>query len=145
MHMAQSLVQVLVLWDKGGLPSIPDDFVQSIIPSCLREVTTRILQQQHPDGAWGDIHSMEETAYSVIALANLGSHTALGDDFSPIELAIARGKQFLLEHWQLGVKPDRIWTGKILHGISYIQDAYVLAALKVSCANLAAKRRQNAN
>ncbi|KAJ5963616.1 Terpenoid cyclases/protein prenyltransferase alpha-alpha toroid [Penicillium vulpinum] len=140
MHMAQSLVPLLVLWDQGGLPSLPEDLVQSVIPSCLQEAMVRILQQQNLDGSWGDIHSREETAYSIIALANLGSHAAVGDDFSRVELAIARGKQFLLENWQLGDKPDRIWTGKILHGISYVQDAYVVAALKVSRVNLAGKR-----
>jgi hypothetical protein len=139
--MAQSLVQLLVLWHEGGLPTIPEDFVQMIIPSCLQGATALIVQQQNPDGSWGDIHSKEETAYSIIALANMGSHTALGDDFSHVELAIARGKQFLLENWELGDRPDRIWTGKILHGISYVQDAYVIAALKISRANLAGKRR----
>jgi hypothetical protein len=140
MHIAQSLVSLLDKWDKGELPSLPEDIIHSMIPSCLEKAMERILQQQNKDGSWGTIHSREETAYAIVALANLGSHAAICDDFGRVELAIARGKQFLLENWQPGDKPDRIWTGKILHGVSYVKDAYVLAALKVNRANLAGKR-----
>ncbi|KAA8645203.1 uncharacterized protein ATNIH1004_009420 [Aspergillus tanneri] len=143
MHTAQSLVPMMVLWDKGGLPSLPEDIAGSMVTTCLQGVLERILTRQNPDGSWGQIRSREETAYAVIGLANLGSHAAIVSDFSRVELAIARGKQFLLENWQLGDNPDRIWTGKVLHGISYVQDAYVLAALKVSRANLAGTRGFN--
>jgi hypothetical protein len=140
MHIAQSLVLLLDKWDKRELPALPEDIIHSMIPSCLQKAMERILQQQNKDGSWGAMGSREETAYAILALANLGSNTTICGDFGRVELAIVRGKQFLFENWQPGDKPDRIWTGKILHGISYVQDAYVLAALKVNRANLAGKR-----
>ncbi|OJZ91051.1 hypothetical protein ASPFODRAFT_203518 [Aspergillus luchuensis CBS 106.47] len=140
MHMAQSLVPVRVLWDQGCLPGLTEDIIQDRIPQCLQEVLNRVICGQNDDGSWGNMHGAEETAYAIIALAQLASHAAIAGDYSKADLAIARGKQFLLETWTMGQKPDRIWTGKVMHGISYVHDAHVLAALKINRANLAGKR-----
>ncbi|GKZ61970.1 hypothetical protein AnigIFM49718_009037 [Aspergillus niger] len=140
MHIAQSLVPVRVLWDEGCIPGLAEDVVEKHILTCLREVVDRVLRGQNDDGSWGNMHGAEETAYAIIALAQLASHAAIVSDYSKADLAIARGKQFLLETWTMGQKPDRIWTGKVLHGISYVHDAHVLAALKTNRANLAGKR-----
>ncbi|RAH55298.1 ent-kaurene synthase [Aspergillus piperis CBS 112811] len=140
MHMAQSLVPVRVLWDQGCLPGLTEDIIQDRIPQYLQEVLNRVICGQNDDGSWGNMHGAEETAYAIIALAQLASHAAIASDYSKADLAIAKGKQFLLETWTMGQKPDRIWTGKVMHGISYVHDAHVLAALKINRANLAGKR-----
>lgn len=140
MHMAQSLVPVRVLWDQGSLPGLAEDIIQDQIPKCLQGVLNRVICGQNDDGSWGNMHGAEETAYAVIALAQLASHAAIASDYSKADLAIARGKQFLLETWTMGQKPDRIWTGKVMHGISYVHNAHVLAALEINRANLAGKR-----
>ncbi|KAL4913982.1 hypothetical protein BDW62DRAFT_205031 [Aspergillus aurantiobrunneus] len=87
------------------------------------------------------------SSYAVLALAHLGSHLlAISKDEWRINLAIARGKHFLLDNWVPGTKnPDRLWAAKILHGISYIGEDYVLAALKVNRVNLAGARGLNPN
>ncbi|OGM44900.1 hypothetical protein ABOM_006120 [Aspergillus bombycis] len=145
MHIAQSLILLLVKQSQGALPSISVvsyHLIHDTVPSCLREALDYILKNQHADGSWGELHCNEETAYAVVALANLGSHLAVvRENDWKVDLAIARGKQFLLEHWLPGnTKPDRVWTGKILHGLAYVGEAYILAALKVNRVNLAAAR-----
>ncbi|KAE8423113.1 terpenoid cyclases/protein prenyltransferase alpha-alpha toroid [Aspergillus pseudocaelatus] len=135
MHMAQSLTLLLVKQAQGALPSISVisyNLIHDTVPSCLREALDYILKNQHGDGSWGELHCNEETAYAVVSLAHLGSHLAVvGENDWKTDLAIARGKQFLLEHWKHGNNnPDRVWTGKILHGIAYVGEAYILAALK---------------
>ncbi|KAE8376871.1 terpenoid cyclases/protein prenyltransferase alpha-alpha toroid [Aspergillus bertholletiae] len=145
MHMAQSLILLLVKQAQGALPSISVvsyGLIHDTIPSCLREVLDYLLKNQHEDGSWGQLHCNEETAYAIVALANLGSHLSVvgGNDWK-VDLAIAWGKQFLLEHWVPGNKnPDRVWTGKVLHGLVYVGEAYILAALKVNRVNLAGVR-----
>ena len=142
MHMAQSLTLLLFVHDQGLLLSLSPDITRELVPSCLQEILGHLLKTQNTDGSWGELHCNEETAYAVVALANVGSHLlAVGENDSQVDLAIARGKHFLLEHWVPGnEKPDRVWTGKILHGISYVGEAYVLAALKVNRVNLAGAR-----
>ncbi|KAF7590873.1 hypothetical protein BBP40_002287 [Aspergillus hancockii] len=146
MHMAQSLILLLVKQAQCALPSISVisyDLIYDAVPSCLREALDYLLMNQHEDGSWGELHCNEETAYAVVALANLGSHLAVvGENDWKVDLAIARGKKFLLEHWVPGNKnPDRVWTGKVLHGLAYVGEAYILAALKVNRVNLAGTRR----
>lgn len=134
MHMAQSLVPLLTLNDQNCLPSLSAELVQDMIPLCCQQLLRHILQNQNTNGSWGELNSIEETAYAVVALANLGSHAVCGiENDQPIDVQVGRGKQFLLENWTPGSEnPDRIWTGKVLHGISYVGEAYVLAALESS-------------
>ena len=142
MHMAQSLIALLTAHHRGELVSLSTDLTGQIIPSTLKQLLDHLLTKQHSNGSWGELHCAEETAYGVVALAHLGSHPlVVGERGSSIDLGIARGKQFLLDTWVPGNKtPDRVWTGKVLHGISYVGEAYVLGALKVNRVNLAGGR-----
>ncbi|KAL2864292.1 terpene synthase family protein [Aspergillus lucknowensis] len=142
LHLAQSLTLLLTTHERGDLPSNPTDPTRQIVPTTLSQILNHLLTKQNPDGSWGELHCAEETAYAIIALTHLGTHPAvLGEMESRVDLAIARGKQFLLEVWVPGNRiPDRVWTGKILHGIAYVGEAYILAALKVNRINLASAR-----
>ncbi|KAI9376183.1 terpenoid cyclases/protein prenyltransferase alpha-alpha toroid [Aspergillus egyptiacus] len=143
MHIAQSLIPLLIAHDRGSLMSLPADLFRDIVPSTLQQVLGHLLSRQHPDGSWGTLHCSEETAYAVVALVNLGCHPAVvGEKECAVDLAIARGKQFLLGNWVAGNQknPDRVWTGKVLHGLAYVGEAYILAALKVNRVNLAGAR-----
>ncbi|KAL2808541.1 terpenoid cyclases/protein prenyltransferase alpha-alpha toroid [Aspergillus granulosus] len=142
MHLAQSLTPLLAMHDRGDLVSLLTDLVRQIVPTTLSQLLNHLLTRQHPDGSWGELHCAEETAYAVVALANLGTHPlVVGEMECQVDVSIARGKQFLLEAWIPGNKsPDRVWTGKVLHGIAYVGEAYVLAALKVNRVNLASAR-----
>ncbi|KAE8151971.1 terpenoid cyclases/protein prenyltransferase alpha-alpha toroid [Aspergillus avenaceus] len=146
MHMAQSLIHFLTKQAQGILPAVSalsHVLIHTTVPTCLREALDYLLNNQHKDGSWGELHCNEETAYAVVALANLGSHVAVDRERDgEVDLAIARGKQFLLENWVPGnPSPDRLWTGKVLHAIAYVGEAYILAALKVNRVNLAGIRR----
>ncbi|GKZ24600.1 hypothetical protein AbraIFM66951_012004 [Aspergillus brasiliensis] len=110
LNVGQSLVRTRALSDKGCLPALATDLAQEHIPRCLQEVLDRVLRGQNEDGSWGNMHGVEETAYAIIVLAHLTSHAAITNDPSKSDHAIARGKQFLLDNWILGHKPDRIWT-----------------------------------
>ncbi|KAF9893954.1 hypothetical protein FE257_008925 [Aspergillus nanangensis] len=142
MHIAQSLVPLLIAPNRGLLISLPTDLLYHLVPSTLGEILEHLLIRQNPDGSWGELHCSEETAYAIVALVNIGSHHLVtGERECQVDLAVARGKQFLLENWAPGSKsPDRLWTGKVLHGVAYVAEAYVLAALKVNRVNLAGAR-----
>lgn len=134
MHMAQSLVRLLSAWGQGRLPSLSEVLVTDLIPRCLLQALVRTLQQQNADGSWGVIHSAEETAYAIIALSNICSATIFSKDAVRVSLAVQRGKRFLSKSTPTE-NPDRVWTGKVFHGISYVREAYILAALKVESKN----------
>ncbi|KAL4971599.1 hypothetical protein BDW66DRAFT_163571 [Aspergillus desertorum] len=141
MHIAVSLTHLLKLHDRGQLPSLPADLTTCrIIPSTLKRLLDHLLAGQHLDGSWGELHCCEEAAYAVVALAHIGSYPpVVGERENEADRSIARGKQFMLENWAFdSPKPDRLWTGKVLHGSAYVAEAYVLAALRVDKVRMAA-------
>ncbi|KAL5002001.1 hypothetical protein BDV10DRAFT_181696 [Aspergillus recurvatus] len=140
MHIALFLTRLLKLHDRGLLPSLPADLTSRIIPSTLQQLLDYLLTCQHPDGAWGELHCCEEAAYAVVALAHIGSYSpVVGERTDEADRSIAHGKRFVLDDWAHGSPgPDRLWTGKVLHGSAYVAEAYVLAALRVDRVHLAA-------
>ncbi|PTU16986.1 hypothetical protein P175DRAFT_0447141 [Aspergillus ochraceoroseus IBT 24754] len=94
----------------------------------LPKVLSYIVDNQNTDGSWGDRGSYEETAYAVIALAKLAKLGPL-NNHERVNSTIDLGKQFITK-WQQPDPRDRVWTGKIMHASLFIQEAYVLAALR---------------
>ncbi|KAL3429765.1 hypothetical protein BDV09DRAFT_202743 [Aspergillus tetrazonus] len=141
MHMALSLTNLLQIHSRGKLPSLLADITTCcIVPSTLQELLGHLLTRQHPDGAWGELHCCEETAYAIVALAHIGSYSLLiGERDNDVDKSIARGKQFISDNWAYNIHTyDCLWTGKVLHGSAYIAEAYVLAALRCDRVSLGA-------
>ncbi|RAL17793.1 terpene synthase family protein [Aspergillus homomorphus CBS 101889] len=121
--------------------SFGPDLAHELIPTVLKEIRAHILVNQHGDGSWGWLHCCEETAYAIVALARLDSAGPVGEeDGGHVVRAISRGKRFL---WRYSVprspKPDRLLMGKVLQGISYVGEAFVLAALRVELEGMKGK------
>ncbi|KAL4744449.1 hypothetical protein BDW72DRAFT_209005 [Aspergillus terricola var. indicus] len=141
MHIAHSLTHLLKIHNRGQLPSLSADLMTcGIIPCTLQQLLEHLLTRQHSDGTWGELHCCEEVAYAIVALAHIGSYSpVVGERRNEVDRSIARGKQYILENWtHNNPSPDRLWTGKVLHGFAYITEAYVLAALRVNRVNLTA-------
>ncbi|PYI35302.1 hypothetical protein BP00DRAFT_453997 [Aspergillus indologenus CBS 114.80] len=131
MRMAQPLSLLMSAHNQNRL-SLSLDLVQSLAPDCLRGIRAWILANQHADGTWGRLPCSEETAYAVVALAHIKSSHVVPANKVSVDPAIHRAMRVL---WQACVSkcpsPDRLWTGKVLHGISSVSEAYMLAALRI--------------
>ncbi|KAL4862195.1 hypothetical protein BDV12DRAFT_207367 [Aspergillus spectabilis] len=139
MHIAQSLSHLITVHNRGGIPLLSPHLTRHIIPSTLDQVLDHLLTTQNTDGTWGSLHCREETAYAVISLAHIAFQSLiLGERDGAVDAAIARSKRFLAKAW-VPDNPslDRLWTGKVLHGVAYVAEAYVLAALRVDRVKLA--------
>jgi hypothetical protein len=98
----------------------------------LFQILMRILQQQNRNGSWGPMNSREETAYAIIALANLASLPFLAPIAGQIDLSISRGRNYLVSVDALDTPlalSDHIWAGKVSYGVESVCHSYVLAAL----------------
>ncbi|PYI24701.1 hypothetical protein BO99DRAFT_448377 [Aspergillus violaceofuscus CBS 115571] len=131
MRIAQPLALLMSAHSQNRL-SLSLDLFQGLAPDCLQGIRTLILAHQHADGTWGRLPCPEETAYAVVALAHIKSSHVIPADEGSLDPAMHRATRVL---WQACVSkcpsPDRLWTGKVLHGISSVREAYMLAALRI--------------
>lgn len=99
----------------------------------LFQILSRILQNQNPDGSWGQHGSREETSYAIIAVTYLASLPIVTPIFGQIDNAIQRGREYLTLINALGnkklTKRDMIWAAKTSYGVESVCHSYVLAAL----------------
>ena len=135
MLASQGLLRLLHLHGKGMFPDISQNLLNVKIPVTLFQMLLRTLQSQRSDGSWGPNGSREETAYAILALANLASlpYTELLRE--QIHTAITRGRKSLSSRWEardsiLG-SDDFIWVGKIGYGVEHVCRSYTLAAMHV--------------
>ncbi|KAL4942391.1 hypothetical protein BDV06DRAFT_235476 [Aspergillus oleicola] len=130
--VTQALSSLLPRPGRDISPAISLETMFSTIPSCLQTLLSRLLSSQKPNGSWGNLNSVEETAYAIIALSSLNQHAFAGSEKKrDTTVAVGRGKQFLLERWVPGSPaPDRLWAGKFLQEFQIVKEGYILAALK---------------
>jgi hypothetical protein len=129
MLLAQSFVKLLQLWENKTLKTISRDLIRDRVLIVSFQAIGRILQSQLDNGSWTNCY--EETAYAVIALANLASLPFVGPILLPIESAIQRGREFLLSR-PLQSPPEYLWIEKVSYGSNSLSKAYVLSALNIS-------------
>ena len=135
MLASQGLLHLLHLHGKGMFPELSQHLLTVKIPVTLFQMVVRALQSQRSDGSWGTNGSREETAYAIVALANLASlpYTEIIRD--QIETAISCGRKSLSSRCiardsMLG-SDDFIWVGKIGYGVEHVCRSYILAAMHV--------------
>jgi hypothetical protein len=114
------------------------DIVDSTLSKC-REYT---LKTQNKDGSWGKRHSSEESAYAVLILANLVKLGGTTKDQRNICLSIESGKRYLAQ-WKGPDPSDLVWTGKVWLADLFIQEAYVLSALRIDISPFAVSGRKS--
>lgn len=106
-------------------------FVEAEDKRPLRQALGALLAHQHADGGWGstDSSSMQETAYTVLALNTL---RASGEWNQAAETSWRRAKDFLLLHFEhRNVAPERLWIDKELYTPIRVDRAFLLSALLV--------------
>ena len=132
MLLAEALVRLLFLWDRGLLSGVPETLVNDRIPVVTIQILNRTLFAQTETGGWGADGASENTAYGILTLRTLSSlpwHTLLQDR---IVTGIASGQQFLSQSKNEWTKPAKLWIGKVMYGSAELSEAYCLAAMKTS-------------
>jgi hypothetical protein len=132
---SQALTRLLYLHDSTTL-DVPKNLLSAI--TTLFHILLRILEGQNFDGSWG---SREETAYAVIALANISSLPFVVSITAQVKLAIQRGRKYLQSiagmQARLTMK-DFIWVGKVSYAVENVCHSYILAALSTPVPRYAA-------
>ena len=118
------------------LPLLTEDFFKAKIPITLFQILLRILQSQSDKtGSWGRNGSREETAYAVIALANLASLQFVQLIRAQIDAAVTRGRHYLLSTSAANIQKlddkDCIWVGTVAYAVETVCLSYVLSALHI--------------
>lgn len=109
------------------------DLISAKLPPVLFTILLRILQSQYEDGPWGVNHNPEQTAFCVLALAQLASlpYTSLIRD--QIDAAISTDRAWLGASGMATsahINPvSYISVGKINYGIDHVSQGYVISAL----------------
>ncbi|KAL2833006.1 hypothetical protein BDW59DRAFT_157147 [Aspergillus cavernicola] len=129
LHMSFSLVKFRIARSWGILST--ERKVMDMVDSTLSKCREYTLKTQNEDGSWGKRHSSEESAYAVLVLANLLKLDGTAKEQRIIRFGIESGKRYLAR-WKGPDPSDLVWTGKVWLADLFIQEAYVLAALRVN-------------
>lgn len=127
MLLIEAFTELLRVLDKRMLPDIAGQKLHrkvaiSLFQACYRTV----LSQQH-DGSWNGMP--EQTCYAILSLAQASELCFVQDMRSQLQFAIEHGIQFLKSRGFRST--DRSWTSKTAYRVSFVAEAYELAALKV--------------
>lgn len=108
MLMAQAMTSLVRLWNRERLSALSADLIRDKVLVVLFQALTKTLKMQALDGSWG---SHEETAYSIVALANLKLlHFSRPLEYV-IRIAIRKGRNFLLRSERMKPsKPEHLWV-----------------------------------
>lgn len=132
MLLAQALTQVLVVWDKFLLKTLPEALIRDRIMVILIQILNRTLLTQEADGAWGPEKYPEITAYGILTLKALQSfpwHVSLQEAAAS---GVRSGQSFLDQSVTEWAKPAYVWIEKVTYGSATLSEGYCLAAMKVS-------------
>ncbi|KAJ6089136.1 hypothetical protein N7499_003983 [Penicillium canescens] len=140
LHMTFSLVKLRIANSQDIIYT--ESNVVEIVDSTLSKCREYTLKTQNKDGSWGKRHSSEESAYAVLILANLVKLGGKTKDQRNICLSIESGKRYL-EQWKGPDPSDLVWTGKVWLADLFIQEAYVLSALRIDISPFAVSGRKS--
>jgi len=126
--LVEALVDLLSLIEQGKLPGVFSTELQSKIAVTLFQACFRPLLDQQADGSWN--HSIEETAYGLLILAEARRVSFFGGLRKPLEDAIQRGIAFT--RTTSSRLPNYIWIEKVSYASPLLTESYLLAALRVT-------------
>ena len=132
MLLAQAFTKMFQLWEAGELASLKEELLCNKVMLAAFRSLLRILHTQKTDGSWGSKGPREETAYAILALAELSGLAMASSLHHPIHSAILNGRNYLKTYANAG-KPEYLWIEKVLYGAQNLSQAYILAALKTPC------------
>ncbi|KAJ6480332.1 Ent-kaurene synthase [Mycena sanguinolenta] len=133
MLAAQGLLRFLHFYEQGLFAEVSSDNISAKLPPVLFTILLQILQSQHADGSWGVNPNAEETAYCILALAQLASLPYTSPIHDQIVISIGSGRAYLQASGRAARAPidsdSHIWVGKVNYGIEHICQGYVISAL----------------
>lgn len=129
MLISRSLVELVSLWNSGGLSTIDHDVIGFQAIPLLLKCLTKTLATQGPDGAWGSVGPLEETAYAILTLASILSLPLPTTLSRRAADAVEEGRKFLRTYRDAYC--EYLWIEKITFGSKHLMDTYILAALNV--------------
>ncbi|KAI1877568.1 hypothetical protein JX265_003576 [Neoarthrinium moseri] len=128
MLLTEALAALLQSLDQGELPEILDAQLECRVNIALFQSCLRVLLEQQADGSWN--YLPEQTSYAILALSHARRALLFEDLQVEILSSISRGAQFL--ETCIFRSADLNWTSKTTYNVSFVAEAYKLAALKMS-------------
>jgi hypothetical protein len=132
MLLAQTLRKLVLLWDEGSLPDLPEEFLKDQIPLILLQILHRTLHSQNDNGSWGAPESCEITSYALLALIDATFFPWVAELDTQVLKAIRAGQAFLNENQKRWGDITYTWIEKVTYGSSILSKAYCLAAARAS-------------
>lgn len=129
MLLAETLVKLLEVWDRGYLTKLPTALLQDRLPVTLVQLLTRTLNDQAFETATLGEESIEIRAYAIITLKTLCSLPWPGTLSQEILSRIRQGQQSLDDHRAAAYGPQYVWVEKVTYGSLNLTEAYYLAAM----------------
>jgi hypothetical protein len=132
MLIAEAFSTLLRVWDQDKLVALPLTFITDALLVTLYQVVSRLLVSQNADGSWGPEYSGEVTAYAILALWKASIVPGARGLAEQIHRALRNGREFL-RNASTGTGPAaHLWIEKVTYRSVALQEAYMLAAVKVS-------------
>jgi hypothetical protein len=128
MLLVEAFTDVLALLDRGQLSILHED-LRWQISIALFQACQRTLLEQRQDGSWSSMP--EQTAYAVLTLAEARRVCFFSSILPALQASIDRAITFLTnspDRWAV----DHNWTSKTAYNVTFVAEAYILAATKVS-------------
>jgi hypothetical protein len=133
MLVAQSLGRAVRLWSQDVLPGLSTDVLQDALV-VLFQILVRTLGSQEADGSWDG--KREVTAYSLLAINAVASMPFAEPIQSKIAEVTGHGRDYLLRSSCTWALPEYLWIEKVAYGSHVISQAFTLAALKCTPADV---------
>lgn len=127
MLLTEAFSKLLRVSDSDTLSDIVGEELHRKVSISLFQACFRTLLEQEEDGSWNGMP--EHTCYGILSLAE-AQHVFFLNSIQPkLQSAIHRGVDFLKSR-SFG-STDQNWTSKTAYQLSFVAEAYELAALKV--------------
>ena len=118
----------LSAWDHGSLVDVEKEIVTDKLLVSIFQALVRTLDAQNEDGSWGRA-SCEESAYAILTIVAIRSLPAAQSLREKIDLALERGRTFILQRYESEGNLHAPWIGKINFRSRVLFECYLIAAL----------------
>ncbi|KAF4950621.1 hypothetical protein FSARC_13126 [Fusarium sarcochroum] len=126
MLLVDAFTELLRVLDTGSLPGVIVQRLHYKAAICLVQSVHRVLLTQQSDGSWDQMP--EQTCYAILALKQASKCCFLKDIANQMLSALEKGVYYL-KSCSLQ-SPDHNWTSKTTYNVSFVAEAYNLAAPK---------------
>ncbi|KAI4199737.1 MAG: hypothetical protein LQ348_001827 [Seirophora lacunosa] len=129
MLLAETLVKLLELWDRGHLTQLSTAFLQNRLSVTLIQLATRTLNNHNFGTARRTEGSTEILAYAILTLKALYSLPWVGTLSEELLSRVRQGQEALSSYSAVAYEPQYVWVEKVTYGSFSLTEAYSLAAM----------------